>query len=58
MMYFSAHYTDREPAYFMAVDWPQGARHGATLGTMITLYWLAEDGRLAAAQADAEMATP
>lgn len=43
MMYFSAHYSDRDPEYFAADNWPEGADIGASKGTMITLYWLADD---------------
>lgn len=56
MMYFSAHYSDRDPAYFMAASWPEGASHGTTLGTMITLYWLADDQRPIVANVATELA--
>jgi hypothetical protein len=43
MMLFSAHYSDREPEYFGADTWKEGAMKGSAMGTMITLYWLADD---------------
>lgn len=57
MMFFSAHYSDREPSYFMAADWPRGAEQGASLGTMITLYWLADEERPQVVHAEAEVTT-
>lgn len=42
-MYFSAHYSDREPAYFRCSTWRAAASIGARQGTMITLYWLADE---------------
>lgn len=57
MMFFSAHYSDREPYYFSASSWRVAAEHGTTQGTMITLYWLADEQRPQVARAEAELAT-